>query len=147
MFKIFWLGADEEQKKDDIKLELVNSDEEVANKEVWQVALDILEDEENIFIVAPIAWVELSDIDLTINKTVLTIQWNRQKSPEYSFDGVKVKNSECFWGKFTRNIILPENLALNKIKAYMQNNLLVITIPKLRFDTKNIKINKLEANL
>jgi HSP20 family molecular chaperone IbpA len=41
-------------------------------------------------------------------------------------------------------VILPENLALNKIKAYMQNNLLVITIPKLKFDSKAIKINKME---
>jgi HSP20 family molecular chaperone IbpA len=60
-------------------------------------------------------------------------------------DDIIVRNSECFWGKFVRNIILPENLALNKIKAYMQNNLLVISIPKLKFDTKAIKINKVES--
>jgi HSP20 family molecular chaperone IbpA len=144
MFKIFWVSADGEQKNEDLKIEMIHKKEELEEEEVWQVALDILEDDDNIFIIAPIAWVEQADIDLSLNKTVLTIQWNRQKSSEYFLEWVKIKNSECFWWKFTRNIILPENLALNKIKAYMQLNLLIITIPKLRFDTKNIKINKME---
>jgi HSP20 family molecular chaperone IbpA len=144
MFKIFWVWNDEEH-DDGLKVEVVNSDEEVLDEEVGQVALDILEWEDSIFIIAPIAWVEYEDIDLSINKTVLTIKWHRDKPPEYDIEWIIIRNSECFWWKFIRNIILPENLALNKIKAYMQNNLLVITIPKLRFDTKSIKINKIES--
>ena len=102
-------------------------------------------DDDEIYIVAPIAWVEQDQIDLSINKTILTLKWTREKTPEYSFEWITIRNSECFWGKFVRNVILPENLALNKIKAYMQNNLLVITIPKLKFDSKAIKINKMES--
>jgi hypothetical protein len=32
---------------------------------------------------------------------------------------------------------------MNKIKAYMEENVLVVTIPKLRFDSKNIKIDRI----
>lgn len=143
MFKIFWVWNGEKD-SNSLDVEIIDSKEETENEEVGQLALDVLEGEEDIFIIAPIAWVEQEDIDLSINKTVLTIKWERQKTDEYFIDGIKIRNSECFWWKFVRNIILPENLALNKIKAYMQNNLLVISIPKLKFDTKTIKINKLE---
>ena len=52
---------------------------------------------------------------------------------------------ECFFGAFSRSVILPENLAFNKIKASMENNLLSVEIPKLQFNEKTIKINKLEG--
>lgn len=146
MFKLFWVGHDDEHEHhEELDVEVLHSDEETLDDEVGQVALDVLETPDHVFIVAPIAWVEYEDIDLSINKTVLTIKGSREKPSEYHIDEVNIRNSECFWGKFIRNIILPENLALNKIKAYMQNNLLVISIPKLKFDTKNIKINKMES--
>lgn len=148
MFKIFWVSSDTEQTTPpDLTLEVVETSEEVVDEEVGQVALDVLEAEDEIYIIAPIAWVEQDQIDLSINKTVLTLKWNREKLPEYFLDGVQLRNSECFFWKFVRNVILPESLALNKIKAYMHNNLLVITIPKLKFDTKSIKINKIETSV
>lgn len=144
MFKLFWVSS-EQNTPPDLEVEVLESKEEIIDEEVGQVALDVLEAENEIYIVAPIAWVEQDQIDLSINKTILTLKWTREKTPEYSLEGITVRNSECFWGKFVRNVILPENLALNKIKAYMQNNLLVITIPKLKFDSKAIKINKMEG--
>ncbi len=144
MFKLFWV-ASEQNTSPDLEVEVLESKEEIIDEEVGQVALDVLEAEDEIYIVAPIAWVEQDQIDLSINKTILTLKWTREKTPEYSFEWITIRNSECFWGKFVRNVILPENLALNKIKAYMQNNLLVITIPKLKFDSKAIKINKMES--
>ena len=143
MFKLFWVSS-EQNTPPDLEVEVLESKEEIIDEEVWQVALDVLETENEIFIVAPIAWVEQDQIDLSINKTILTLKGTREKTSEYSFEWVTLRNSECFWWKFVRNVILPENLALNKIKAYMQNNLLVITIPKLKFDSKAIKINKME---
>ncbi len=141
MFKLFWVDEEENQ-KNTIEVEMIDKEEE--EQEVWQIALDILEWNDSLYIVAPIAWVEYEDIDLSIQKTILTIKWTREKPKEYDEDWIILRNSECFWWKFIRNIILPENLALNKIKAYMHNNLLIIIIPKLRFDTKTIKINKME---
>ncbi len=144
MFKIFWVSG-EQNSAPELEVDVLDSKEEVLDEEVWQVALDVLDSENEIYIIAPIAWVEQEQIDLSINKTILTLKGIREKPEEYSFEGVTLKNSECFWWKFVRNIILPENLALNKIKAYMQNNLLIITIPKLKFDSKAIKINKMES--
>jgi HSP20 family molecular chaperone IbpA len=111
-------------------------------EETGQIALDVLENDKEIIIISPISWVEYDDIDLTLNKTVLTIKWIRKKPKEYFIWDIKIKNKECFWWKFIRNVILPENLEMNKIKAYMDTNLLIIKIPKLQFDSKTIKIDK-----
>ena len=148
MFKLFWVWKQQEEipEFDETELEVMQDyEDEIIEEEIGQVALDILEWENVIFIIAPVAWIEYEDIDLSINKTVLTIKWTRQKPQEYFIDEIILRNSECFWWKFVRNIILPENLALNKIKAYMQNNLLIISIPKLKYDSKSIKINKIEG--
>lgn len=144
MFKLFWLWNDDsEELKEWIDVE-VSNEEERKDEDMWQVALDIIETEEDIIIIAPIAWVKLENIDLTLNKTVLTIKWRREKPEEYFSPKAVLRNAECFWWDFVRNVILPENLAMNKIKAYMQENVLVINIPKLKFDSKNIKIDRID---
>lgn len=144
--KIFWLG----EERVEIDIEENNAVEEIVQnqkipEEEWQVALDVLENGNEFIIVAPIAWVELDDIDLSLNDNVLTIKGNRNKSKEYFIDWTTVRNTECFWGKFLRNIILPESLSLDKIKAYIENGILTIIIPRTHFSSQTIKIDKVES--
>lgn len=140
MFKLFWVWNSEDS--DD--LEILDKEVSKTDDEVWQVALDIIEKWDSIIIIAPIAWIDLDDIDLSVNKTVLTISWNRNK-PENYYEWNIIRNSECFWWSFVRNVILPENMDFDNIKAVMENNLLIINVPKLNFDSKSIKINKVEG--
>lgn len=140
MFKFFRVNKDnefqelEEDNTSDLELE-------AENEEIWQVAVDILETPREIIILSPVAWIEFEDIDLSFHDQVLSIRWERLQ-PEIYTSNVIVKNKECYWGKFVRNIILPENLDFDDIKASIENNLLVITIPKLQFPGHNIKIEK-----
>ena len=140
MLKIFWVTNKNEISEYE---EEINLDEELEEN-IWQVAIDILETPYEMIILAPIAWIELDDIDLLFNKSILTIKWYRQKPEIYSED-IIVRNSECFWGKFLRNVILPDNLDFDSIKANLENNLLIITIQKLQFSSQNIKIDRIEG--
>ena len=143
MFKFFWVGEEEDTKpsrQHEIELEIDNEQSE-QESEFGQVAVDILDTWKNIVIVSPIAGIELESIDIVLHENTLTIKGNREQPAEIYGSFSKLKNSECFWGKFLRNIILPENLDFQEISASMENNLLVITIPKIRFDSKQIKIN------
>lgn len=139
MIKIFWLWEEENLEE--------NYDENIALEEdkndVWQVAVDIIENDYEIVILAPVAWIALEDIDLSFKNSILTISWFREK-PEIFDEKSIVKNSECFWWRFIRNIILPDNLDFDNIKATMENNLLIISIKKLYFESRWIKINKFE---
>lgn len=128
--------------------ELETLDKEVTpttESEVWQVALDVIESPTNLTIVAPIAGVDLDDIDVALNNGVLTISGVRNKlSALYEWE-VTVRSEECFWWKFVRNIILPDNLDLDEIQASLENNILVITIKKLKFNSQNIKVDRREG--
>jgi len=141
MFKMFWVWND-----DDFN-ELNNevNPSYVSEKEVWQLALDIIENEYEILIISPIAWIDLNDIDLSLNKSVLTIKWTRKKPGDIYTNDSTLRNSECFWWDFVRNVILPENLDFDDIQASMENNLLVIGIKKLNFKSQSIKIDRIES--
>lgn len=144
--KIFWLGEERVEidinENDKVKK---NEDKTETPKEVWQVALDVLENSKEFIIIAPIAWVELEDIDLSLNDNILTIKGNRNKPKEYFIDSTIVRNAECFWGKFLRNIILPESLSLDEIKAYIENGVLTVVVPRTNFSSQTIKIDKVES--
>lgn len=142
MFKLFNLKEDSEQ-VNDINVE-IDEEWESTVEDVGQVALDVLDMDENLIIVAPLAWMDIEDINISVSKNVLTISGERAR-PEFYNEAQKVLVEECFFGMFSRSVILPENLGLNKIRANLDNNMLIIEIPKLRFDSKTIKINKLEG--
>jgi len=146
MVRLFWSGDDPEITSIDVqKIEHESPEDFEHEIEVWQIALDVLENHESVYILAPVAGVELSDIDISVHETTLTISWMRNKPEEFHQNEMQVVNSECFWGKFLRNIILSENMDFSNVKAVMENNLLVIHIPKIRFDSQNIKINRISS--
>lgn len=151
MFKLFGTGDDTQGQSIPVRDENISIDsssdhvEEIQQQEVGQIALDVLENHESVYILAPVAGVELRDIDISVHETTLSISWIRNKPKEFYEHAMEVKNEECFWGKFLRNVILSENMDFSQVKAVMENNLLVIHIPKIRFDSQNIKINRIES--
>lgn len=61
------------------------------------------------------------------------------QAPIY-LDAKRMLVEECFYGAFSRSVILPENLAFDKIKATIEHNVIMIEIPKLTLISKTIKI-------
>jgi HSP20 family protein len=114
-------------------------------EEIGSVVMDVVQTKENLMIITPMAWTKLEDVDITLNKMVLTISWERKKPDFYDDGNTEIKFNEVYFGQFLRNVILPENLDLDEIKAYMEDNMLVITIPRLKYDSKTIKINRIES--
>jgi HSP20 family protein len=68
---------------------------------------------------------------------MLTIRGKREhqeeiKEADYLF-------RECYWGSFSRSIILPVEVEPEKIEAELENGVLTVTLPKAR-PTKQISI-------
>lgn len=112
-------------------------------EDVGQIAVDILEIHEWYIIIAPLAGVPRSDVDVSVSRNVLTISGNRPE-PEIYQEALKVPVQECFYGPFSRSIILPENLALDTIRATIERGMLIITIPYLIIDTRSVKVEHIE---
>jgi len=146
MFSLFNKNEDASGEEFSGEIEVDVQEERQETQEIGQIALDILDMEDEMMIVAPLAGMPIDDVHIAIAQNVLTISGERTR-PDFYDEVEKVLVNECFFGAFSRSVILPENLAFNKIRALMENNLLVIEIPKLQFPSRTIKINKLENTL
>ena len=96
-----------------------------------QLPIDILENQTEILIIAPLAGVDLDEAEVVINNDVLTIRGRREMDADLI--GFKKKDyflQECFWGDFSRSVILPPNADTQTIEATQSNNILYIRIPK-----------------
>jgi len=106
---------------------------------VGQLALDIYQTPSNIVIVAPIAGVKLSDINVSVTEDVLTISGKRYL--EFDIPEKDYFTQECFWGDFSRSIVLPAAVDTTKINASFRDAVLHITIPKTEQNkTKIVRI-------
>lgn len=109
--------------------------------DVWQIAVDVLDLAEEIIIIAPVAGVDPGEIDIALSRNILTISGERKHGHLY-MDAKRMLVEECYYGPFSRSIILPENLAFNKIKATVDIATIIVHIPKISFFSKSIKIEK-----
>jgi len=104
--------------------------------EVGQLSVDIYHTDKEIVILAPIAGVKEEDIDLSITNDVLVIKGEREIKEQIAEEDYYTK--ECFWGSFSRAIVLPLEAETSKISAEFENNVLEIRIPKNERNQKKI---------
>lgn len=106
------------------------------NYEEGELALDVYEDKENnIVIKSTIAGVRPEDIDISMNNDdMLTIRGKREH--EEKIDKKNYFYKECYWGGFSRTIILPCEVKSSKITAKLKNGILTIKIPKAKREKK-----------
>ncbi len=93
-----------------------------------QLAVDVYQDKESIVIKSTIAGVRTEDIDIAINNDMITIRGKREKEENIEEDNYFYK--ECYWGGFSRSIILPCDVKSDKVDASMKNGVLTIILPK-----------------
>lgn len=106
-----------------------------------QLSVDVYHDDHSIYILAPIAGVKASDVDISITDEVVTVKGNR--TPGHEFDDEKHFTQECYWGPFSRSYVLPIAVNSESAKATLKDGLLRIEIPKdEKVKTKVIKINE-----
>lgn len=95
-----------------------------------QLSLDVYETPKEIMVKSTIAGVKPEDLDIAINEDMLTIRGQRQA--EESIKEEDYLYRECYWGSFSRSIILPAEVKADKIKAELENGVLTISLPKAK---------------
>ena len=106
-----------------------------------ELAIDVYETDSKIIVQSTIAGIKTDDLDIFIENNILTIRGDRKK-PEHSIDG-KYLYQECYWGQFSRQAILPEEVNNVEAEASMKNGILTIAIPKTQNKKrKSISISK-----
>lgn len=104
-----------------------------------QLAIDVYQDQDNIYLIAPIAGTAPAEVDVSITDEVITIRGERKSGHKATEEDHFV--AECYWGPFSRTFVLPIAVNSERAKATLKNGLLTITIPKdSRSKTKSLKI-------
>ena len=134
-----------DKNKDQLSISV--SDENQAPSNPWptgedegELLLDVYQDDKNIYVKSTIAGVKPEDLEISINNDMLTIRGRRTQEDE-----VKEKDyfyQECYWGSFSRSLILPVEVKTDKVSATLKDGVLTITLPKLQRQRNiPIKIN------
>ncbi|HCM67692.1 MAG: hypothetical protein A2898_05260 [Candidatus Kerfeldbacteria bacterium RIFCSPLOWO2_01_FULL_48_11] len=107
-----------------------------------QLAVDVYQTEKEIVVKSTIAGVRPEDLDISINNDMVTIRGKREK--DFTAENAEYLFKECFWGGFSRSIILPTEIKVDKAQASLKNGVLTITLPKVprANKVKVIKVNE-----
>lgn len=100
-----------------------------------QLTIDVYQTESEIVIKSTIAGVKPEDLDVAINNDMVTIKGDRKNEEVVS--GENYYYQECYWGTFSRSVVLPVDILSEKAEASLKNGILTIRLPKA--DTRKIK--------
>lgn len=98
--------------------------------EEGQLSIDVYQTDKDIIVKSTIAGVKPEDIDISLNNDMLTIRGRRQMEEE--IDDENYLYRECYWGAFSRSIILPVEIKADKIEAILENGVLTVVLPKAK---------------
>ena len=112
---------------------------EVSEEMEGQLTVDVYQDKESIVVQSTVAGIDPEDLEINITNESVTVKGRRER-----LEKIEDKDyfyQECFWGKFSRSIILPEEVDPEKSTAALKNGVLTIKMPKLnRKKAKKLKV-------
>lgn len=105
-----------------------------------QLAVDVYQTENDIVIKAPIAGVDPDDIDITVQGDQVTIRGERKEEREVNDENYHAR--ECYWGAFSRTVVLPTEVDFEKARVTFRNGILNVRLPKSAKNTpQKLKIS------
>lgn len=117
-------------------------DEEWMNDYEGALNIDMYQTKDNVIIKSTIAGVRPDDIDITVANDMVTIKGSRTREEKIQQDDYFYQ--ECYWGSFSRSVIVPVDIDSEEIEADLKDGILTIIIPKAaKAKTKKVKVKGL----
>ncbi len=123
--------VDDATNEPEIEHDQVYSDEDTGQapeEQEGQLTVDVFQDDQNIVIQSTIAGVSPDDLDVSITNDMVTVRGERRRM--YDVDSEDYFYQECYWGTFSRSIILPVEIDADRAEAKIKNGILTVRIPK-----------------
>ena len=105
-----------------------------------ELSVDVYRSGDNIVVKSTIAGVKPEDLEIYIHNDLLTVRGKRGEETiaqenDYFFQ-------ECYWGGFSRSIILPVEVQVDKVEATLKNGILKIVMPiSQKSKLINVRVN------
>ncbi len=112
-----------------------DEDEPVAG----QLAVDVYETKEKLVVKGRVAGVNKNELDVSISDNTLTVRGTLSAGNEDNVENYFLQ--ECYWGEFSRSIVLPVPVKEDEIEAVLKDGVLTISFAKQKQDTiKKIQV-------
>lgn len=99
----------------------------LAGADEGQLSLDVFRDGEDLVVRSTVSGVKPEDLDIAIHGDLLTIRGKRETDRSIPEDQWYYR--ECYWGAFSRSVVLPFEVASDLAEANLKNGVLEIRIP------------------
>lgn len=126
------------------KPKLIESKDAVAawddSEPEGQLTVDVYQTPNDIVVESAIAGVRPEDIDIQVTADSISIRGSRRREKEVSDEDYLYQ--ECYWGRFARSIILPQEVDPDGANVTFKNGILTVRLPKVnKKKTKKLKVS------
>lgn len=119
----------EDNKKENLPVNSVEPKNWIEEEEEeGELLVDVYQENDNIVIKSTVAGVKPEDLDIDINNDMITIRGKRKQVE--NINNGDFFYQECYWGSFSRSIILPCEVYASRAKASLKDGVLKIVLPK-----------------
>ena len=101
--------------------------EPTRNVRIWRPLTDVVETAEGIGLMMELPGVVADDVDITLERRVLTVR-GRGSSPQP--DGFRLVHMEFEPGDFERSFVLSEDFDAARIEAVLKDGVLTLRLPR-----------------
>ncbi len=104
-----------------------------------QLAVDVYETADKLVVKARTAGVNKNDLDVSIADGVLTISGTLSSGDDTAATQWHIQ--ECYWGEFSRTLVLPVQVKEDEVEAVLKDGVLTISFNKIQQEAaKKIQI-------
>ena len=111
---------------------------EEENELPGQLAVDVYETEDKLFVKARTAGVNKNDLDVSLSDGTLTSSGSLNPGEQ---EGIIAHHAqECYWGEFSRTLALPVPIKEDEVEAMLKDGILTISFTKVKTQATRIKV-------
>ena len=115
-----------------------SENEAFSGSEPGQLAVDVYETEDKLFVKARTAGVNKNDLDVSLSDGTLTISGSLNPGDQ---EGIIAHHAqECYWGEFSRTLALPVPIKEDEVEAMLKDGILTISFTKVKTQATRIKV-------
>ncbi|MGB7957502.1 MAG: Hsp20/alpha crystallin family protein [Minisyncoccia bacterium] len=105
-----------------------------------QLTVDVYQTPNDIVVESAIAGVRPEDIDIQVTADSISIRGSRRREKEVGDEDYLYQ--ECYWGRFARSIILPQEVDPDGANVMFKNGILTVRLPKVnKKKSKKLKVS------
>ena len=113
-----------------------SADDEIETE--GKLTIDVYKTPSEIVVESAIAGIKPEDLDVNVSTDSITIKGERRREEKIKDEDYFYQ--ECYWGRFSRSVILPEEIDPDHATVHFKNGILTVRLPKLN-RKKSKKLN------